>query len=100
MRSNDLKITRDEARLNLMQAIKDDNKEAYAKAMNDMMQCIEDEIVQKHDTQLADIRDAADRQVLAARGVRQLTSEESSITRNWPTPCAAKTPSRRLWIPT
>lgn len=77
MQSNDLRMTREEARRNLMQAITDDNKEAYAQAMNDMMQCIENEIMQKHETQLEDVRAAADRQVLAARGVRQLTSEEN-----------------------
>ena len=90
MQSNDLRMTREEARRNLMQAIKDDNKEAYAQAMNDMMQCIENEIMQKHEIQLEDVRSAADRQVLAAPPAKRI-----STTRSWPTLCAVRTRNRR-----
>lgn len=76
MKSNDLTLTREDVREHLMQAIADNDKEAYNQAFNDMLICIENDITQRHIDSVDEIREEADRQVLASRGVRQLTSEE------------------------
>lgn len=76
MKSNDLTMNRDDVRARLMQALSDNDKDAYNQAFNDMILCIENDINQSHTESVNEIREEADRNVLAMRGVRQLTSEE------------------------
>ena len=76
MKSNDLTMNRDDVRARLMQALSDNDKDAYNQAFNDMILCIENDINQRQTESVDEIREEADRKVLAQRGVRQLTSEE------------------------
>lgn len=76
MKSNDLTMNRDDVRARLMQALSDNDKDAYNQAFNDMILCIENDINQRQAESVDEIREEADRKVLAQRGVRQLTSEE------------------------
>ena len=76
MKSNDLTMNRDDVRARLMQALSDNDKAAYDQAFNDMILCIENDINQRQAESVDEIREEADRKVLAQRGVRQLTSEE------------------------
>ena len=76
MKSNDLTMNRDDVRARLMQALSDNDKAAYDQAFNDMILCIENDINQRQTESVDEIREEADRKVLAQRGVRQLTSEE------------------------
>lgn len=78
MKSNDLTMNRDDVRARLMQALSDNDKDAYNQAFNDMILCIENDINQSHTESVNEIREEADRNVLAMRGVRQLTSEEKT----------------------
>lgn len=96
MKSNDLNVTRDSVRVKLMQAIKDDNKDAYAAAMNEMFSVVEDEILQKYNDGIQQAKEAADRQVLAARGVRQLTSEERNYYQKFAEAAKAADPKQAL----
>ena len=82
MRTNDIitspEQARQDARAKLMQAIADNDKAAFDQAFNDMLGAIENDIMQRHAEQMDEVREEADRSVLAQRGVRQLTSEEKT----------------------
>lgn len=71
MRSNDLSA-RAAARARLMEAMRQGDTEGVAAAQEELFGAIADEIREEY----KDLRGAQDAQVLAARGVRQLTSEE------------------------
>ena len=96
MRSNDLTMNRDDVRERLMQALADNNKDAYNQAFNDMLRCIEADILQKHEGDLDAIREEADRNVLAQRGVRQLTSEERKYYQKFAEAAASANPKQAL----
>lgn len=96
MRSNDLTVTRDEVRGRLMQALADNDKDAYDQAFNDMLLCIEEDIRQSREDDLDDIRAEADRAVLQARGVRQLTSEERAYYQKFSDAARSSNPKQAL----
>lgn len=96
MRSNDLTVTRDDVRARLMQAIANNDKGAYEQAFNDMIGCIEDDICQKHAASLDEIREEADRKVLAERGVRQLTADERKYYQKFAEAARSKDPKQAL----
>lgn len=75
MKSNDI-LNKDEIRGLLQKAITENNPAAFSDAMNQMMQCVGDEIKQEYENKFLQIKEDGDRTVLAQRGVRQLTSEE------------------------
>lgn len=56
----------------MQDAIRDNDQKAYAAAVDDLMENIRDQVM----AQLGDQQEAVDANVLASRGVRQLTSEE------------------------
>lgn len=73
MKSNDLKNpTKEKVLANMQQALKDNNPEAYSEAFEQMMQITANEIRAEYEQRLQEV----DSQILSARGVRQLTSEE------------------------
>lgn len=59
----------------LSESVKSGDSEAMATAMNEWQQFVEKQIME----QAADIVEATDRSILAARGVRQLTTEETKF---------------------
>lgn len=75
MKNND-KLTREQARQALTAAAAKDDSEAFAQAFDRMLEVIEDGIREDYTQQIDQVRREADQQVLAARGVRQLTSQE------------------------
>lgn len=75
MKNND-KLTREQARQALTAAAAKDDGEAFARAFDQMLEVIEEGIREDYTQQINQIRREADQQVLAARGVRQLTSQE------------------------
>lgn len=77
MRMND-RITREEARQQLMNAVAANDTEAFANAFNQMLEVVEQDIRQEYEQRIDAVQEDADRRVLAARGVRQLTSEEAT----------------------
>lgn len=75
MKSNDL-TNRSQARERMMQALRDNNEEAFVQAWDDTTAAIGERVLAEYQDNLSELRADADRSVLAQRGVRQLTSEE------------------------
>ena len=80
MRSNDLTMTNTEAKQKarelMVQALKDNDADAYSKAFDQMMEAVADGVRAEYDEKIARLESDRDAQVLAARHVRQLTSKE------------------------
>ena len=70
---------REEIRKDIAQALKDENQEAYSKALNDMMQLVAEELRDEYDDKISAMAANVDASALAARGVHMLTSEEKSF---------------------
>lgn len=68
--------TREELRAQLQQAVRDNDTDAFSSVFNQMMQRVEMDIQDSYEQRLEELRQEMDASVLAARGVRQLTSEE------------------------
>ncbi len=80
MKSNDMKITvqqaLQDARQKMVNALKDNDSEAYSEAFEQMFEAVAQGVREEYDQKLDDMRESRDTQVLVARGVRQLTSKE------------------------
>lgn len=80
MKSNDLarmgSEQRQKARQAMVDALKANDNEAFTQAFDEMIVSIGNEIHNEFNQRFEDTQAAADRQILAARGVRQLTGEE------------------------
>ena len=100
MRTNDIitspEQARQDARAKLMQAIADNDKAGFDQAFNDMLGAIESDIMQRHAEQMDEVREEADRSVLAQRGVRQLTSEEKRYYQKLSDVMRSKDPKQAL----
>lgn len=77
MKSNDLNKTREALRLKLQEAITSDDAEAFAGAFDELQQCIGDELRADFEQRMSDLQEDVDARILTARGVHQLTSEET-----------------------
>lgn len=77
MRHNDIP-TRDELRVQLQQAIRDNNEENFASVFNQLLTSIGAEIRAEYEQQMNDLRQEVDSTILAGRGVRQLTTAENN----------------------
>ena len=96
MRSNDLTLSRSEIRERLMQALADNDKEKYDQAFGEMIQCVAQDVEAKNKVYLEEAQQAADRQALAERGVRQLTSAERKYYQALSTAMKAEDPKQAL----
>ena len=76
MRSNDIQTRRDELRAKMQQAIKAGDVDGFFASFDDMQYEIERDIKEQYQEALEGARSETDSRVLAARGVRQLTSKE------------------------
>lgn len=76
MRSNDIQTRRDELRAKMQQAIKAGDVDGFFAGFDDMQCEIERDIKEQYQEALEGARSETDSRVLAARGVRQLTSKE------------------------
>lgn len=68
--------TREQIRQSMMQALKDNDTEAYSKAFDEMMQRVAADLSADQEQRFEEMRQHSDAAILAQRGVRQLTSEE------------------------
>ena len=75
MKSNDL-LTRDEIRAQMQQALRANDTDAFYAAFDNMLGDIEQSLRQEYSDKLEGVQQEMDSRILAARGVRQLTSEE------------------------
>lgn len=96
MKNLDMVQTKEQIRESLMQAIKDNDTEAFSTAMEQMAQSVAEDIRAEYASQAAEQTEAADRTVLAARGVRQLTSEEKKWYQKFAEVCQSRDPKQAL----
>jgi len=75
MKHNDKK-TKDEIRGLMQKALAENDTQGFSDAMNDMMECIGEEIRQDYEDRIEQMKAEEDNKVLVSRGVRQLTSKE------------------------
>lgn len=78
MRTNDV-LLKPDIRQKLTQAMKDNDTEAFSQAFTELLEAIADEVRQEYDQQVQDMQLQVDTQVLANRGVRQLTTKEKDF---------------------
>ncbi len=75
MRSNDIH-NKDDIRQKMQEALQNNDKETFAYAMTEMMDCIAEETKATYDGMMAEISEKHDTNVMASRGIRQLTNAE------------------------
>ena len=75
MRANDIN-NREEVRAGMQQALRNNDSRGFYDAFDQMLGCIEQDIRQDYDAHVESLRQDMDGRVLAARGIRQLTSKE------------------------
>ena len=95
MTNND-KLTREELRAKIQQAVKDGDTQAFTDAFNQMVEVIGDDVMQQANSRLDEMRQASDTQVLAVRGVRQLTSKERDYYQRLSEAMRAKDPRQAV----
>ena len=95
MTNND-KLTREELRAKIQQAVKDGDTQAFTDAFNQMVEVIGDDVMQQANSRLDEMRQASDAQVLAVRGVRQLTSKERDYYQRLSEAMRAKDPRQAV----
>lgn len=95
MRSNDI-TNRADVRAKMQQAIKEDNAEAFQSAFDEMLDCIATDIRAENKQDVENIQQELDGRILAARGVRQLTSEEHNYYQKLGEAMRAKDPKQAL----
>lgn len=76
----------------LSQALKDDDQEAMAAAFTQFANGVQERIMEEY----GDLRQSRDAAVLAARGIRQLTSEETAFYQAWIDSAKSPNPQQAL----
>ena len=89
-------LTREEIRAKMQQAIKDGDNEAFYQAFDLMLQDIRNDVQQRAAEQIQQARKEGDTQILAARGVRQLTSAERDYYQKLTEAMKAKDPQQAV----
>lgn len=75
MQNNDIR-SREELRTLIQKAVRDNDAEAFQAAFDEMLQRVGLDVQQEYENRMNDLQQELDSRILAARGVRQLTSEE------------------------
>lgn len=88
--------TRDDIRAKLQQAIKDNDTEAFSSSFDQMLECIQNDIQQRADDRIDQMKRETDTTVLASRGVRQLTTKEKEFYQKVADAMKAKDPKQAL----
>lgn len=89
-------LTRDDIRAKLQQAIKDNDTEAFSGSFDQMLECIQNDIQQRADDRIDQMKRETDTTVLASRGVRQLTTKEKEFYQKVADAMKAKDPKQAL----
>ena len=95
MINNDV-MQRTDIREKMMQALKDNDQQAFVDSFNQMMEAIADEVKQQYEEQVEGLKSQMDSQVLANRGVRQLTTKEKDFYQKFGDAIKAKDPRQAL----
>lgn len=96
MKSNDMILTRDEIRAKMQQALRDNDTDGFYQAFDDMLVSIGDDVQQRYDEQIADLRNEMDIRILSQRGVRQLTNQETEYYQKLATAMKSPNPKQAL----
>lgn len=96
MKSNDMIQTRDEIRARMQQALRDNDTDGFYQAFDDMLVNIGDDIQQRYDEQVSDLRNEMDSRILSQRGVRQLTNQETEYYQKLATAMKSANPRQAL----
>ena len=96
MRNNDTIRSREELRVAIQQAVRDNDTEAFSAAFDEMQQRVALDIREEFTEQMNQMRQEFDANVLASRGVRQLTSEERNYYQKLGEAMRAKNPKQAL----
>ena len=94
--NKETKLTREEARQALMQALKDNDTEAFAAAQVALSEAIAAEVREEYDARFAEMREDRDSRILSARGMRQLTSDEKDFYQRLRSASASADPRQAL----
>ena len=95
MINNDV-MQRTDIREKMMQALKDNDQQAFVDSFNQMMESIGDEIKRQYEEQVEGLKSQMDSQALANRGVRQLTTKEKDFYQKFGDAIKAKDPRQAL----
>ena len=95
MRTNDIR-SREELRAAIQQAVRDNDTEAFSTAFDEMQQRLALDIREEYTEQMNQMRQEFDANVLASRGVRQLTTEERNYYQKLGEAMRAKNPKQAL----
>lgn len=95
MINNDVK-QRADIREKMMQALKDNDQQAFADSFNQVLEAIADEVKQQYDEQVDGLKVQLDTQVLSNRGVRQLTTKEREYYQKFGEAVKSKDPRQAL----
>lgn len=79
MKNNDVLGKRDKANEMMMQAFQDNDREGYIEALNQLIEAVGSDVRAEYDEYMASITNQQDSNILANRGVRQLTSSEKKF---------------------
>ena len=97
MKSNDINPTkREDIRFAMQKAIKDGNTEAFAQSFDDLCEFVGLQVRNEYEQRITELTQDMDRSVLAARGVRQLTSEERNYYQKLAEAMAAPDPKQAV----
>ena len=76
MLNNDAVKNRDEIRGRMQQALRNNDTDGFYQAFDEMLDTIGNDVQQRYESQIRDMKSDMDKRILAQRGVRQLTNEE------------------------
>lgn len=96
MRNNDTIRSREELRAAIQQAVKDNDTAGFIEAFNEMQQRIEIDLREEYSQRMDEMRQEFDANVLASRGVRQLTTEERNYYQKLGEAMRARNPKQAL----
>ena len=79
MRTNDVLSKREQASNAMLEAFKNNDEGGYVEALNQMFEAVGDDVRAEYEEQIKSLTETKDSNILASRGVRQLTSEEKKF---------------------
>ena len=95
MRNND-NITKEQIRQDMSEALKNNDSEGYVKALDQMMECVSEDVRAEFEERVNGIENETNARVLAARGVRQLTKNEREYFQKVSAAMKAEDPKQAL----
>ena len=76
MRTNDVLSKREQASNAMLEAFKNNDEGGYIEALNQMFEAVGEDVRSEYEEQIKALTETKDSNILASRGVRQLTGEE------------------------